>query len=734
MSDSSEVGDIMSAIQKVFSDHNVTDGRFVLEIPASRNGKPSVGGPLQEKRVGACSADSLAGRPVTMVVEAGATGTPADPPPPLPQHQAAPPRANSPSPSASAARPALSPRLTSHRQQPSSPEATTLAGERRPSAHRPFTASGVKQEERGERSFNASAELVAAEADMKRLSDNVIRSMSEEEERKARNDILRSFVGRSTILEDRRRREQREAQETQPRYLFSPATTTRARSAASTPSAAVKRTTVESSNLYPPSSINGIVPKPTPNAEGLSSTIRTAAAVATAAEAQKKAARDVGVTAEIRNCTSADESNLQQHGVGRLSTPNPTSTQPPAPTATSTTAAAKNTALPSLVSTKKAPASAGTPGKVPGVNDAEKETVHRLSQNGAGHRLFSGLNAAASSQPVGLPEKQQKQSRVSLVPPTKDETLSQLPTAEAARGQESSKAASTGAGGRPPTAPVQSWIEKSKANSQIAADILQRSRLSSTPSSAIPPAPNNSISGNSRTSLSELLKEQHQTAAMAQRSLAEHERLMEKVREIKSVPLASASTDTSISATPPPAPPAAKAEAMKLSRESAYAVSAEDSTSAVDSTLKPPVSHVSGDSAVLSGENESSRSAPPSASLMADDALYKGLDRASTTSTKGSVSLRPSMSVLQNGSSSCLGGSGIQVVKFTMPTESTARNDLVKQLSRTPGGLQHVDAKDRYRAMLMEQQDSLEANATQEIAYKEMLKKAEEYNKHLQHL
>lgn len=76
-------------------------------------------------------------------------------------------------------------------------------------------------------------------------------------------------------------------------------------------------------------------------------------------------------------------------------------------------------------------------------------------------------------------------------------------------------------------------------------------------------------------------------------------------------------------------------------------------------------------------------------------------------------------------------GSAIQVVRFTMPAEQRAKSEVVAQLSRSSAGQQHISNKDKYSAMLKEQQADFTRTAAAEKEYQELVERAVEVTRQL---
>ncbi|KEG13850.1 hypothetical protein DQ04_00751100 [Trypanosoma grayi] len=84
------------------------------------------------------------------------------------------------------------------------------------------------------------------------------------------------------------------------------------------------------------------------------------------------------------------------------------------------------------------------------------------------------------------------------------------------------------------------------------------------------------------------------------------------------------------------------------------------------------------------------------------------------------------------GSSSTMGPSGsngIRVVKFTMPEGRKAKDEVVMQLSSSPGGAQILSSKDKFSMLLREQERILREKDASEQEYQKLLQQAITYHK-----
>ncbi|RNF17452.1 hypothetical protein TcG_05569 [Trypanosoma cruzi] len=70
------------------------------------------------------------------------------------------------------------------------------------------------------------------------------------------------------------------------------------------------------------------------------------------------------------------------------------------------------------------------------------------------------------------------------------------------------------------------------------------------------------------------------------------------------------------------------------------------------------------------------------------------------------------------------GVNGIKVLRFTLPASGKAKEEVVSQLSTSPGGSQHLSSKDKYSMLLQEQERILRQNEEGEDEYKKLVERA----------
>ncbi|KAG5481487.1 hypothetical protein LSCM1_05504 [Leishmania martiniquensis] len=257
------------------------------------------------------------------------------------------------------------------------------------------------------------------------------------------------------------------------------------------------------------------------------------------------------------------------------------------------------------------------------------------------------------------------------------------------------------------------WSEQSKENASRASRLQSQSRLSNTmpldslslrcaaatttvlgkhqtgtardsPTVLSPRPPSRMPSSlaedaSARPSLRAMLQEQQQLHEASRRSMEEHNRLMQAARVVRTSPPTSSVLSNTFEAS--------KTSTVELvtspGRAAAAAISAADAAAAAKE----------GDPAQRT----------------ADIATSPAVSNTSVTSAPSAP--------------------GIHVVKFTLPHDQEARQAAVQQLCRSSAGTQHVDTKERYRALLAAQQEEFTAQEAKAQNYRELLNRAVEFNR-----
>ncbi|KPA76103.1 hypothetical protein ABB37_07877 [Leptomonas pyrrhocoris] len=206
----------------------------------------------------------------------------------------------------------------------------------------------------------------------------------------------------------------------------------------------------------------------------------------------------------------------------------------------------------------------------------------------------------------------------------------------------------------------------------------------------------------SRPSLREMLLEQQQLANASRRGMEQHAKLMQAAHTAR------ASLTTTTTPTKPPSSalrPTTTSSAFSMPLRAVNA----------PATVAAPV-YVSHPVLVVPSSEESGGSDARGVGLPATFSTPMG------TGSNASTSPRPGTS----------GGSGIQVMKITLPHDADARQSAVQQLCRSSSGRKYVDSKERYRALLANQKEDLTSKDEKEEKYKDLLSRAVDYNR-MQH-
>ncbi|KAK7195104.1 hypothetical protein NESM_000433800 [Novymonas esmeraldas] len=733
------VSEIMAAIQRVLAEHNVGDARFVLELPPATAATDTT---TAAAAVAAAAAAASAPAPVSAAVDTPASALlaqmqalPATAPPPPPAHQPPPPRARSPS---AQKRPATPPhsRLPHHPAPPHTAEAAPLAdtvsalgATARPSTSAATLDGHVKASPPPPPPPTAAAAAAAAPpeptsppqipfdtlssddaavvltdeaaAEMRRVSHQLAQDLAAAETHMSRKEMLQTFVGRSAILDERRQRE--------------------AHLHAQTPTPSLNGVPFFAA---PPKSEAAVATPPS------SPPTRRAAPASTARVPAAGATPDAAMSLSL----PPEPQQPQRRSLVRL-------TSPPAPPSVSVSPGGARSvgavasdgggSLPSLVAAKKT----AVPGRTPVFSILNKDGS-RLLENGGGAADVVRPSSTNESSTSSAVSRHSRPGSVSVLaddraPPSPiHEPLLGSAAAEEARRQGSILVGSQprAATSEPTPPPVlestesseertlpKLWSEQSKDNTRRAAQLQSHGRLSQATDvrQTVPPATSTAAGGSSRldsspvssalrspprpatssaattttgataraSSLQAMLREQQRQQDASRRSLEEHQRLMQTAGAARPAALTPAAATASASGagahTAPPLPTAARPARLAA-------------------TAAPTARTVPG------GDG--------------DEAPSKGSVSGSTRAS----------------SPAGHGASGIQVVKFTLPHEQEARQAAVQQLCRTSAGTQHVDSKDRYRALLAAQQNELTAQEAKAQSYKELLGRAMDFNRQQQ--
>ncbi|CBZ33178.1 hypothetical protein, conserved [Leishmania donovani] len=775
----------MAAIQSVLVEHNVKDARFILELPSTpaaastvvtavHADAPGTWGAGNASSVTApvdSSAPSTEGGVTTATLLMGMQTTPAAVPTPPPEHQRPPPRARSPSerqrspasyhseslqghalpaPSAlhsgspplndsisslgATARPApvaavgdaSGTQMTPSAAAEEGPVNTILA---QPPAqpHPPPPRSAVDAI-----TSDGSADVLTGEAaaEICRVSNQLAHDIAVAEAQMSRKEILQKFVGRSVILEDRRQREAQQLAQasTMPwNGIPHPAVPFKADAAsAHTKASSQPRRGIPTAATKPPA--QKLSADPTIPSGSVASAFSPAVLSPPPPEPQQPQRRSiVRLTPPSRTPVHSGDNGARGSVLSDSSS------------------------LPSLVSAKKS----AVPGKTPVFSILNKDGSRLLDQGGAAMTLRTSLSGAlakaggacvaaagaatnggdateasrsssnSNSNNTSISHiRQSRPSSVSLLaddraPPSPvHEPLLGVAAEEEANRQRSILMQTQPRSPTPEPQPVESAInrddgevlrkmlsEQSKNNTRRALQLQNQSRLSHTTQMAATPVigknqpsasgtfstastprspsrPSTSAAAaSSQPSLRAMLQEQRQLQDASRRSMEEHNRLMQAARAARTPASASSNAfETS------------KIPAVRLATPPAHATPAATGAAAA--------------APVTVQEDDAAHRKPGIATLA----------RASSPGRNTNGTFTPSTS-------------GIQVVKFTLPHEEEARQAAVQQLCRSSSGTQHLDTKDRYRALLAEQQNEFTAQEAKAQDYKVLLNRAVEFNR-----
>ncbi|GET87581.1 hypothetical protein, conserved [Leishmania tarentolae] len=779
------VSELMAAIQSVLEEHNVSDARFVLEIPSTSTAvstAANTGNAAAPERQGVgnassmtapidSSAPSTGGGTITTTLLMGMRATPAAIPTPPPEHQRPPPRVRTPS---AQNRPPITPHTrllqehallepcTSNSASPLNDTISSLTETARPAPEEVAGDARGTQKTPAEVVQDVPATSITAQlptqphpppprhpsntiasddptgaltdgvaSGVRRVSEQLAHDLAAAEVQMSRKEILQKFVGRSAILEDRR---QREAQQQS-----------------------------QASKLLWDGILGPTVPV---KAGGASTTTKTSSqphrGIPTAANkpsARRISADSTTPNGSVNHSSAAtlsppppESQQPQRRGVVRLTSP-PSTSISNGGSGARCSPFSDSSSLPSLVSAKKS----AVPGKTPVFSILNKDGSRLLDQGGTAVTLRTSVPGAltaaggASAPATGAAThggdvtevsrissnsnsnsnntsiSHIRHSRPNSVSLLADDRAPPVPVHEPLLGVAAEEEANRKRGIlvqsqlRSPTSevqPVQSFsqrndgealrkmlAEQSKENARRAVQLQSQSRLSlttdmvTTPmmgksqpsthsvlSSGSPPRspsrPSTSTAAASaQSSLRAMLQEQQQLQDASRRSLEEHNRLMQAARAVRA-PAPALSNELKASKTP----------AVALETSPAHVTTAATGAAAAVSTTarEDEAAHQK------AGVNSLARTSPPGHSTNA--------------------TFTPS-------------ASGIQVVKFTLPQEEEARQAAVQQLCRSSSGTQHVDTKDRYRALLAEQQSEFSAQEAKAQDYKALLSRAVEFNR-----
>ncbi|CAM37837.2 conserved hypothetical protein [Leishmania braziliensis MHOM/BR/75/M2904] len=788
-----DVSGLMAAIQCVLAEHNVADARFILELPptvavAATTDDDTV--PVIQRAGKLSSATAPIGPPAlntgggaaTTTLLMGMQTTPATTPPPLPEHQRPPPRARSPAQQRSPTRqhhesPLKNLFFSSSTLQPGAPELSdsvnSLGSTARPAPNATASdASGTRvapaammqtepantipaQQLTQSRppspvgpvdtltSDDAAVALTGeATAGICHVSHQLAHDIAVAEVQMTRREILQSFVGRSAILDNRR---QREAQ-----------------------------MQAQASKL----SLNGILHPTVPFKTGATgSTTRPSSQPrrGTATPAEKTPVREFSADAAISSGSVASTLSTavsspsppeppqpQRRGVVRLTPPPPSVSLNSGGFGVRDPAVGDSSSLPSLISSKKL----AVPGKTPIFSILNKDGTRLLDHGDAEVALGTSLSGvvptgstcvaatgdatngcgeAEASQPTGNSNngnngtshrRHSRPGSVSLLaddrapPSLVHEPLLGTAAEEEANRQRSILVHTQPRAAMPLTQPLEGssskvsggalpklWSEQSKDNARRASQLHNQSRLSYTTQpdnlpvssktvttdeigkhqtgavsafSVSPPrspcwSPTSSADTTSaRASLRAMLQEQQLLQDASRRAMEEHNRLMQATRVARAPATASPNLfDTSKTPSGALVAPLVRTTTAPAGAAAAVPAATKEDDTAFRKAGIPPSPRAS-----PPGHNASGVSAP--------------------------------------------NGCGIHVVKFTLPHAEEARQAAVQQLCRSSSGTQHVNSKERYRALLAAQQNDFTTHEAKSQSYKELLDRAVEFNRYQQ--
>ncbi|KAG5482135.1 hypothetical protein CUR178_05992 [Leishmania enriettii] len=580
-------------------------------------------------------------------------------------------------------------------------------------------------------------------AGIRLVSNQLAHVIAAAEVQMSRKEILQKFVGRSAILEDRRQREakreaQMQSQTTKARLNGTPPPALPLKEdagcAAKKPSPQPRRGTATTVDKYPARRSNTDAANPS----GTAATTLSAAV----------------------SSPSPDQPQPYRRSVVRLTPPPPSASLSGGDSGARSSAWADSSSLPSLVSAKKS----AVPGKTPVFSILNKEGSRLLDQGAAAvtprSSLFGmvpagGASAAASRAATNgggpteaswsssnsnntsvSPRRHSHPGGVSLraddrAPPSpvhepllgtaaEEEANRQrsilVQTQPRSATQEPQTLESAGNRGSEGALP-KLWSEQSKDNASRASQLQSQSRLSHTlplnnlslpcatvtttvsgkhqtdtvSASSTVSSPrqqsrmptSSAADASARSSLRTMLQEQQQLQEASRRSMEEHNRLMQATR--------AARMSAPTSCTPSNAFEASKAPVVALVASPEHAAAA-----------------VTGVAAAVPAVVEEGDRTQRRADIAASPAAHN-------------TSVTPTCST-----------SGIQVVKFTLPHDQEARQAAVQQLCRSCAGTQHIDSKERYRALLAAQQEEFTAQEAKTQSYRALLSRAIEFNHYQQ--
>ncbi|KAG5508159.1 hypothetical protein JKF63_05413 [Porcisia hertigi] len=774
----------MAAIQRVLAEHNVSDARFILELPpadaaaAATAAVASRFGAVRE----ACDTDKVS--PITEKLDSSASNTgeqstrtallreiqatPAAAPLRSPEHQLPPPRARSPStrnrspvsqnpqslyqrdmpldftkpPNSpalldstvdvldSTARPATDAAAGGESVQQVA--STAIAPRERPNATPTQPSTQLRQASSG-RPDNTATPVDAAEAlmgdaatEVRRMSERVAHEVAMAEAQAKRKEILQSFLGRSAILDYRRQREAKQA--AQPSTLSS---------SGISPLAAPRKAPVATTTTTMSSPGRGgtsMLPKK-PSARTIS-------------------ADTAGLSGSVANTFSSaslppslpEPQQPQRRGVVRLTSPAPNTSVDSSGIGIRGSVLLDSSSLPSLVSAKKS----AVPGKTPVFSILNRDGSRLLDQGGAVATPRTPLAGAPSSGATSATTAGTAANGGAVTDANQLSSDSSSNNSIAHSRHSRLSSVSLLADDRAPPSPVHEPLVGSAAKEEAS---RTRSILVSTKLRAATPKshPLESASGKGiiGEALPKLWTEQSRDNARIAAQLQSQSGLSRSTEMLDppqrpvtagTIPMGNpqaraANAPSSVSSLRLSPGPSTSSTLTASSRPSLRAMLQEqqqlqeESRRGIENHKQLIQAITSAQGLPFSTSSQSNAPATPKESSTSVAAAEPAERVAAARLGPGTETpARRSPLGHSISASTASNTAGIQVVKFTLPDEQGARQAAVQQLCHSTAGTQHLDSKARYRALLDEQQNEIAAQEEKVQGYKELLTRAVDFN------